>query len=445
MKRRLLAFLIMATAPALVQSAEPRLIDVDRNVFIPSADASQGVLRVAAVYNDDQIRIHYEYETNDPSWYHQYWHYEGGEWVRYGSGGPEPDEHGLYEDRISMLLDDGSVADFKRLGGWLTAHTGMRSLSSEVGRDSVREHPMLGKEMGRSDVRKYLPQTRESEDPADTSWDRIRDDDALEAMRENGEFLDLWQWRAHRSHPVGYADNGYVLHYRLSSEGRSMFTNNWDRDADQPAYMFDPDQVGAPALDWDRLVAGEYGQNDPYFLSEGNSVAFDPDHDWQDGDVLPQRFLREPSGSRGAIKASGDYRDGAWRIALTRSLEAPDPRDSKSLEEGETYNVAFAVHSGTGARWHLVSLPLTLGLDSADADIKARYTSGHLDNADLEWTEVPVFYPGQMTYQDLHGDSHGAGRRPVRAGQLGVLDIHDAESLADRIIEHELRLMETKD
>ncbi|WP_018994836.1 ethylbenzene dehydrogenase-related protein [Thioalkalivibrio sp. ALJ2] len=442
MKRRLLALLIAATGPTLVLADEPRKSDPDQNVYIPGAEDSQGVLRVAAVYNGDRIRIHYEYETNSPSWYHQYWRYEDGEWVRYGSGGPEPDEHGLYEDRISMMLDDGSVDDFMRLGGWMTAHEGMRSLSSEVDRDDVREHPKLGEAMGRSDVRKYLPQTRETDDPEDVSWDAIRDDDELEAMRENGEFLDLWQWRAHRSHPMGYADNGYVLHYRLASEGDSMFTTNWDDDTEQPAYMFDPDQVGAPALDWERLVAGEYGQNDPYFLSENNSVAFDPDYDWQEGDTLPQRFLREPGGSRGAIEATGGYQDGAWRIALTRSLDAPNSRDSKALEQGNTYNVAFAVHNGTGARWHLVSLPLTLGLDNGEADIEAQYTDGHLDDADLEWTEVPVFYPGQMTYQKLHSDAHGAGGPLVRDGDLGVLDAHDPEGLADLIIEHELRQLE---
>ncbi|WP_019624511.1 ethylbenzene dehydrogenase-related protein [Thioalkalivibrio thiocyanoxidans] len=443
MKKTLMALAVAAAFPALAL-AEPRLVDTDRNVFIPAEEDARAVLRVAAVYNDEDFRIHYEYETDTPSWYHQVWRYEDGEWVRYGSGGPGPDEHGLYEDRISMMLDDGKVEGFDRMGGWMTAHDGMRSLTSEVDADAVREHPKLGGELGRSDVRKYLPQTRVTDDPEETSWDQILDDDAVDQLQSDGVFLDLWQWRSHRSHPMGYADNNYVLHYRLSSEGTSMFTTNWDDDADQPAWMFDPEKVGAPALEWGALIAREYGQDDAYYIHEGNAVAFDPDHDWQEGDVIPQRFLQEPSGARGAIRAEGGYEDGAWRIALTRSLEAPNARDSKTLEHGESYNVAFAVHSAAGARWHLVSLPMTLGLEDEEADIVARRVDGDLDDADLEWTEVEVFYPGQITYQFLHSDDH-PGRELVLEGEQGVRDQHDLDTLPGFIVDMEQQLLRDAD
>ncbi|ABI58058.1 hypothetical protein Mlg_2718 [Alkalilimnicola ehrlichii MLHE-1] len=92
---------------------------------------------MAAAYNDEKSQIHYIFQTDQPNWHHQYWRYDGGEWVRYGSGGPMPAPSGLYEDRISILLDDGSVDGFGRYGGWKTVHEGMRTLTSEVDSDSV--------------------------------------------------------------------------------------------------------------------------------------------------------------------------------------------------------------------------------------------------------------------------------------------------------------------
>ncbi len=436
--RQQLTLFVLFTAPFAALADGSELVDRERNLHIPADADARDSLHVAATFDDDKFRLHYRYETDNPSWYHQYWRYEDGEWVRYGSGSPGPDAHRLYEDRISMMLDDGSVDGFDRYGGWMLIHEGMRTLTSEADEEQVTDHPKLGEEMGRSDVRKYLPQSRDVDDPGDLSWDAIRDDDELAELQDEGVFLDLWQWRAHRSHPMGVADNGYVLHYRLSSQGRSMFTDNWDDEAGHPAYMFDPETTGRRALDWDALVNREYGQDDPYFIDEHNAVPFDPDHDWQEGDVIPQRFLRQPDGSRGAIRAEGGYRDGSWRITLTRSMEAPNRLDSKTLEPGETYNVAFAVHSGAvGARWHRVSLPQTLGLDVDEADVVAVRTDGEPDEDALEWTEILLIYPGQVTWQWLHGDHPGSPM--VRDAELGVRDFHDLEQLQQFILDQERR------
>lgn len=428
-------FALLAGTAAADDSIEP-VVDLDRNIWIPAADDREAVLRVGAVYNDQEIQIRYEFETDDPSWYHQYLVYEGGEWVRYGSAqaGPEPD--GLYEDRISMMLDDGSVDGFAAYGGFITSHEGMRSLTSAVGSDEVSEHPYLGETLGRSDVRKFIPQSREGEG-ADVSWDGVQDEETLQRLREDGVFLDLWQWRAHRSNPVGLADNGYVLEYRHSSSGSSMFSNNWDSDTDQPLWMYDPDATGIAAIEAERLFAREYGQDDYYYLAEDFAVPFDPDHDWQDGDTLPFRFLSAGEGSRAAIAADGRWEDGMWRVRLTRTLEAPDPLDSKTLEDGGVYPVAFAVHEGqVGARWHLVSMPTSLGLGNDEADIVATRTDGDLDAAEVEWTDVPVMYPSQMVWQFLNSDHPGAAQ--VQQG-LDVEAGHSFQDLVERLPEWELR------
>ncbi len=371
-------------------------------IMASAADGSDAVgelapttLHAGAVFNQSDFQIRFVYHTDNPSWYHQYWVYEDGEWVRYGSGADGRDPDGLYEDRISMMIDDGSVPAFAQTGGHVTVHPGMRSTATAADADEVRAHPHLGERLGRSDVRKFIMESRHDAYGTD-SWKNVLPPEELERLREDGVFLDLWQWRAHRSNPVGYADNGYVLEYRHSSSGRSMFTDNQDEETELPLRMFDPEVTGDPALRLEALRAREYGQDDPYFLAEERSVPFDPDHAWREGDAIPQRLLREPDGSRGAIRARGEYRDGAWHVCLTRSLDAPDPLDSKGLVPGERYNVAFAVHNGAGAGFHRVSLPLTLGL-GVDGDLEAREVEGDLDAAEVDWTNVTIMYFGDPT------------------------------------------------
>ncbi len=423
--------------PALVRNP-PLFVDYDRNVYIPGIEDLVRTLEVSFVYNRDSAQVRYRYATDNPSWYHQYLVHENGKWVRYGSGGTGPDRHGLYEDRISMMLDDGSVDGFAEIGGFVTMHPGMRTLTSAIPADRVREHHHLGEKLGRSDVRKFIRESRE-DDPGDDHWAGTRDPDELDRLRDDGVFLDVWQWRAHRSNPLGYADNGYVLDYRHSSEGRGMFTDNLD-DQGRPRYMFDPETVGRRALRKDRLVAREYGQDAPYFIHEGNATPFDPEYDWQDGDAIPHRFLCQPDGSRGALKAAGFWHDGRWEVAVTRTLESPNPRDSKAIEDGGVYHAAFAVHAdGSGARWHYASVPYSVGF-GVEADIEAVFVDGPLESADVRWHEIPVFYPGQVDLSWLLSPEH-PGHQFVQDGSMHMLEIHHIELLSRFIVRQELELL----
>ena len=389
-------------------------------------------LQVSAVYNDEQIQLRFRYPTEQPSWYHQVLRYEDGRWVRYGNGDPDANPYQLYEDRISMMLDDGSVEGFDRFGGFMTVHQGLRTLPSAASREEVSTHPWLGEVLGRTDVRKFLPQSRDVAHASESSWDKPRDEAQLQALREQGVFIDLWQWRAHRSHPIGYADNGYILDYRHSAEGQGMFVTNWDTEREQPRWMFNAEQTGFHALEWGRLIARGYSQDDPYFLAEGHAIPFDPEHAWQEGDVIPQRLLREPTGSRAAIRADGRWADGYWDVRLTRSLKAPNPLDSKTLRDGGLYQVAFAVHEASGARWHHVSLPLSLGLE-VPAEIRAQRVDGPLDEARADWHTVALIRPSQhINWQWLHSD-HGGARRLGREPDTRVNDVHDPEGLERRM------------
>ena len=404
----------------------PQAMHRELNIFIPASTDLTRTLRVGAVYSERHIQIRYEFETDHPSWYHDYLVYRDGAWHTLGSEpvGPEPD--GLYEDRISMALADGRVEGFARYGGYLTMHPGVVSRTDEVTDEEITKFLLMTRQPG----------------PEEDRWANPLDDAMIDRLRDEGRFLQTWQWRAHRSNPIGHGDPGYVLEARNSADGRGMYETNFDSERNQPRFMFDPALTGGRyALREDALLSKAYTQDDPYYIVEETALPFDPEHDWQDGDVLPRRYLRTPSGSRAALRAEGRWTDGVWRVRVTRTLAAPNSRDSKQLRFGERYTVAFSVHTGaTHGRWHYVSMPMTLGL-GVPAAVKADFTAGAVDAAEVAWTNVPLFQPGQYTSW-LTDTSHPAVQW-YESALRNPLDHSTIQNLADAIAVHELAMLES--
>jgi hypothetical protein len=171
------------------------------------------------------------------------------------------------------------------------------------------------------------------------------------------------QWRGHRSNPVGMADDGYVLDYRLADAGKGPFGWNVDRKTMTPKFMFDPAKVGAKAL-----VLEDVGNaSKPHALiREDNAVAYDPAAGWKKGDVLPGRLLSRADASGSAADNAdvrGEWVDGQWTVLWTRKLDTGHAADDKALKPGSVVNVGFAVHDdNVTTRFHHVSFPLTLGV-----------------------------------------------------------------------------------
>ena len=122
----------------------------------------------------------------------------------------EGKQPGIYEDRFSIMIDDGSVPNFANQGCWLTCHNGERDMPNLAAKADVQANALF-KAIKKNDVRKYLPSTRTD---ALASWDKGKSLDEINKIKAAGGFLDLMQWRAHRSNVVGMADDGYVLECR---------------------------------------------------------------------------------------------------------------------------------------------------------------------------------------------------------------------------------------
>jgi hypothetical protein len=427
--------------PLVTNNFEPVIRDdPDRNIKIPRALIHK--MNVKAAYNGETMFFRFDLPSDAPSWNHDYWLYqEDGKWVQKGRSpvGREPD--GLYEDRISFFLDDGRVPDFGRWGGFVTVSGKHMRFFSEPASEEVKQHWRFGPR-GQTDLRKWLPETRTN--PHD--WTTVKSEEDLLALQKAGYFLDLWQWRAHRSNPIGFSDDQYILDYRWSDEGRGMYMTNWNVENQHPQYMFDPEKTGQTAMQWEKLQKGEYPQQDYFRYAlvigndqiEGNSVPFDLGREWKAGDVIPRRILRAPSGSRGTIPANGIYRDGAWHVDLWRALDTGHPMDDKILHHQGRYQIAFSAHiRATGSRWHYISFPMTLGL-GREADIEAVRFDGTAPPWDrIPWKQLTLFYPGQIEWAHLISDAHAGAENiargePVRIG-------HSEEVLAQYAAQSQFR------
>ena len=319
-------------------------------------------LRVQVAYDDANAYFRLRWPTGNrhPGDAYPFYRFDGGEWKAYGGPRLAPriqkgEEPAIYEDRASIMIDDGSVPDFGNQGCWITCHAGERDNPNQPTADEVRANALYAA-IKRSDVRKYLPATRSD---AAASWDKGRSLGEIEREKAAGRFLDLVQWRAHRSNPVGMADDGYVLEWRHFDAGRNPFSSNMDPKAKQPRFMYDAKKLGKSALRDTDI------RSMPTFLvEERNAAPFDPNAGWKAGDLLPQYVLSRSASTGSAAdnkRAQGVWHDGTWTVVLARPLNLRNA-DDKTLAEGGIYNFAFAVHDDNiTTRGHHVSFPVKVG------------------------------------------------------------------------------------
>jgi hypothetical protein len=327
-------------------------------------------LGVQAAYDDKNAYLRFQWKTNNPypGVEHQYLRFDGKEWKVWGfpkldkvvQEGKQP---GIYEDRMSIMIDDGKVAGFAKQGCWLACHDGQRDMPKQFTKEEVAANALLTA-IKKADVRKYLPDSRN--DPSD--WKTGKTVEELAKIKADGKFVDLVQWRAHRSNAVSMADDGYVLEWRLGDAGKDMFGSNADAATHAPKFMFDEKKVGFKAITADSQAR----KGDLFLVREKNAVPFDQAAGWKEGDMIPDYILSrdDSKGSAADNNAVASWANGMWTVVMVRPLGLANA-DDKSLKAGGVYNVGFAVHDDNiTTRGHQVSFVKTLGL-GAKADIQA--------------------------------------------------------------------------
>jgi hypothetical protein len=143
-----------------------------------------------------------------------------------------------------------------------------------------------------------------------------------------------------------------------------------------------------------------------------------------EGDTLPRRRLRTPTGSRGDISGLGttftpdvpsdDHSVGTIESNTQRLLSTgnTDDTDLAGLATGDVYDIAFAVHTGmVTVRDHYVGFAMTLGNEEG-ADIQAKSVPGSGSETLPDWNDVPftefdLFLPGITSLEFLQNDNLG--------------------------------------
>jgi hypothetical protein len=326
-------------------------------------------LKVQAAFDDKNAYLRFQWKTANPypGTEHQYLRFDGKDWKVYGipkldkvvQEGKQP---AIYEDRMTIMLDDGKVPGFAPQGCWLSCHDGSRDMPKQFTKEEVEANALLAA-IKKSDVRKYLPASRN--DPLD--WKTGKTVEELAKIKAAGGIVDLIQWRAHRSNAVDMADDGYMLEWRLGDAGKDMFGGNADPKTHEPKFMWDEKKVGYKSITADQLRKGDH-----FLIRERNAVPFDPKAGWKAGDLIPDYVVsrEDAKGSAADNNAIAGWKDGYWTVLMIRPLGLTND-DDKSLKGGGVYNVGFAVHDDNiTTRGHHVSFVKTLGL-GVKADIQA--------------------------------------------------------------------------
>jgi hypothetical protein len=336
-------------------------------------DGKNGVidLKFQVAYDNEDAYFRFQWKTlnNYAGTAHPYMRYDGKKWKAFGYPKldevvQDGDQPGIYEDRMSMMIDDGKVPMFENQGCWVTCHDGQRDNPDRPETSDVKANPLF-KHLKKKDVRKYLPSTRTDEA---ASWDKGKTPEEIAKIKAAGGFLDLMQWRGHRSNPVGMSDDFYVLEYRLSDAGKNPFSSNVNKKTHEPKFMFDEKKFGKKSVRIEDIRKME-----TTLIPEANAVPFDPKAAWKEGDLIP-KYKVSRDGSKGSAadnnRSKGVWKDGMWTVVWARKLGLTNA-DDKPLKAGGVYTFGFATHDDNiTTRGHHVSFPMTIGF-GAKAAIEA--------------------------------------------------------------------------
>jgi hypothetical protein len=332
-------------------------------------------IEVQAAYDAENFYMKVSWQSDRPGITHETYRFNGTNWVpnsRNKASQLGPNEHYSYEDRLGVLISDRNLrADpalpasvgFETAGCWITCHANMRHMSDMANPAASQAF------IGEDDVRKYLLISRDGAGPKTAA--------ELAEMRANGDFLDLWQFRAARGAPVYTPSDDYVLHYRLHDIGgvHAFF----DQMPGDMRWMYDGNMLGFNAIPMDeyeqRIAATPLISEGPY----KNAVPYDPAAKFEEGDILPRRVLRTASGNRGDVTVYSHWENDTWTVIFKRALvtansSGPNATDKAlDLAGGKTYTLGFGVFDDfTTSRRHYVTFPLTLGSEATGAAIRAR-------------------------------------------------------------------------
>lgn len=155
----------------------------------------------------------------------------------------------------------------------------------------------------------------------------FRASNRMQLVRE-GEWLDLWNWKAGRTGRLGFADDRFLDHEGMHG--------------DVPGELFQ-ENSRARLGQTETLVFGE--GDEP--IADDDGLAIEKGFRLADS-TAPGYLVTKPTAGRADVAALGRWEKGRWTVVLRRKLDTGDPRDIRFIPEasmGIAFGLAIMDHS----------------------------------------------------------------------------------------------------
>jgi hypothetical protein len=252
-------------------------------------------LKTKSVFTKDEIFFRFEWPDKDKSMNKKRWKFSGGKWTKIKAD----------EDRLGAVFEINRVNKFATKGCAVLCH---------------------------------------NESKNEKEW--------YFAVSSAKEKADMWHWKAVRSNPVGYTEDGYVTTNpskkpeagRKRDAGSGKAKGNSTKDKSKPMYMQDP--AKSASIPGSLLVSHAAEIKDFSMFKEG--------------DEIPGYMLNTAwKGSFADVKTKGGWANGKWTVMMSRKLETGND-DDVQFNTRKKYPFALAVFDNAHEHHSYNSEPLKL-------------------------------------------------------------------------------------
>ncbi len=285
------------SAPADAGSSEWKKAQESKIVLTGAGSVEGKVieLKTKSVYTKDEIFFRLEWPDKDKSMNKKRWKFSGGKWTQIKAD----------EDRLGVVFEINRINKFATKGCAVLCH---------------------------------------NESKNEKEWYF-----AVSSAKEKAE---MWHWKAVRSNPVGYTEDGYVTTNpskkpeagRKRDAGSGKAKSNRTKDKSKPMYRQDPAKSASiPGS----LLVNQAAEIKDYSI-------------FKDGDEIPGYMVNTPwKGSFADVKTRGVWANGKWTLMMSRKLDTGYD-DDLQFNTRKKYPFAVAVFDNAHEHNSYNSEPLKL-------------------------------------------------------------------------------------
>lgn len=177
-------------------------------------------------------------------------------------------------------------------------------------------------------------------------------------MSTNGGTVDVWNWKAAQTNPMGYSEDTYwdATGQKVDAGVTAVLVNSLDGQG-LPGFMASSDPGSIAAYLVENMDAMD--AFDPYNVLSSDAeeaVAFNSGASFSTDETISGYVYRVPSGDVADVRAAGKYENGTWTVEFSRGYEGGD--HDFTVVPGESVKFVHEVFDNQGASHALDSTPI---------------------------------------------------------------------------------------